>query len=183
MNNDLVNVLIGLAIGLSTAIVVEIVRYRNQKRILMIQRLTPLIEKMLGCITRIIKNGEDAKVLDGAFRQYSESEKSNEPYLIKGVKKALFEFSQRGLRSLKEDAIEFESVYSELLKTGMLETIRTNNQRLYTKIGCLHGCTETFSGEKIDSLEEAMTLSHTLVHNTVLFAKDCEKPLREFINS
>ena len=185
MDIEPLNLLIGFVGGVLTtvfaAIVVERIRYRYQRKLRTKERLSPLLERTLGIVVRIIDNGTHARYLEPHLNQCLKSEKANEPPLVKEVKKAIFQQSYRCLLSMMKDANEFESIYSELLESGMLETIRIQDERLYRAVRSMHRCAETCSEEKVVSLEEALKLSPILVHNTVREAENCKKLLRKFI--
>ena len=176
------NLIVGIAIGLLTAIFVEEFRYRHQRKLATMQRLSPLLEEALGICVRIVRCGEDARYLKHHFLQYSASKKANETPLSKEFKAIFVQHSYRELLSMMKEARYFETVYSELLRSGLLERIKAYNSILYGKLGWLHSCTETWCRTKIDSFQDALDAGTSiLVNNTLLFAEDCEKSLRKFL--
>jgi len=182
VNIDPLSVLIGFVVGVTPAIVAEMIQYRHQKRLSMVERLAPRLERMLGSIARLIKYGKDAKGLESSCRQLESATKNKNEELVTLVMATFVDFCYGSLLSMVDVSKEFETVYLELEKDGMLETMKAYDERLVNKLEWLHGCTQTFSEEKIVSTKDAIAVTHTLVHNTVHFAEDCEKPLRKFVS-
>jgi hypothetical protein len=157
----------------------------------MMERLAPQLERLLGSVVRLIEHGKFAEGLEPSYKQFLERIKSKE--VLENIDRenvklgifaewAMSDFCHRNLLSMVDESKEFEIIYSELEKSGMLERLRTADENLLIRLQWLHGCTETFSQKKISSIQEAIDLVPTLVHNTVRFAEQCEKPLRNFIS-
>jgi hypothetical protein len=171
---DLVSIVVGLIGGLIPAYIMHKLSVRQSRK----ERFIPYLQKLYGIVSRIMKNAEAEKLSDryksfvnakieGRMREIAikdlGKEQVNEPPYSSPefVPYTFFVISYDKLIEIVRECRNFESVYSEMVSTGLLPALKVRDETLARFLSFFHDSTEYIVNETSGYFDKLMMTNET----------------------
>jgi len=182
---DLWSLILGILGTIVSGVILKIMgdrlRYRSQRRLFLIQRMTPTLEKMLGQVVTM----SDLADLYERVKGYAMSRPVSESRGLEDLVRRIREESQKKLietaNELATASSDYVCIYSEFKKSGLIQTVRSQDEVLIRFLDSVFEVARTFCNQKVASFEDSYGLG-ILVANTSFCCKRTEDRLKRFLS-
>ena len=155
--------------------------YRLHLRSLAKDRLSPSLERILRIVKHIIWNSNEAKNLCNRISQYQKAlaiEKEVKPFSQSFAWGLLSIVSIFSIQHLIENCKEYELVFSEVEKSGIIERVRLYDFDLASALFWIHEKAEKIS--TLDNLSDWVAVKKD-IESISEYAKQAQKRLEKFL--